>query len=207
MIYVASSWRNEHQPAVVAALRESGHEVYDMTTPRSWQTYYRPRAIPSTPAECAIAWPWRRLIWKPLEGHAGHYELQSNPVSGPWAHESELLDYFNLFGLWSLEGRTRRIWGKRGWAYGKLVSAVVFRKQPEPIGTGIEAAPVAPPALVCRLTLTFEPWPLPLLGVHVGLGPYDDPAATLESVKRPQMIRMGKPSILIPPKKQGTGSD
>lgn len=28
-IYVASSWRNEHQPDVVRALREDGHEVYD----------------------------------------------------------------------------------------------------------------------------------------------------------------------------------
>src|ERR1700720_650862 len=28
-IYVASSWRNEYQPAVVKLLREDGHEVYD----------------------------------------------------------------------------------------------------------------------------------------------------------------------------------
>ena len=28
-IYVASSWRNEFQPGVVAALRSDGHEVYD----------------------------------------------------------------------------------------------------------------------------------------------------------------------------------
>lgn len=28
-IYVASSWRNEFQPGVVAALREDGHDVYD----------------------------------------------------------------------------------------------------------------------------------------------------------------------------------
>ena len=28
-IYVASSWRNDFQPGVVAALREDGHEVYD----------------------------------------------------------------------------------------------------------------------------------------------------------------------------------
>ena len=28
-VYVASSWRNTFQPAVVAALREDGHEVYD----------------------------------------------------------------------------------------------------------------------------------------------------------------------------------
>ncbi len=28
-IYVASSWRNDFQPGVVAALREDGHQVYD----------------------------------------------------------------------------------------------------------------------------------------------------------------------------------
>ncbi len=28
-IYVASSWKNEHQPNVVTALRADGHEVYD----------------------------------------------------------------------------------------------------------------------------------------------------------------------------------
>jgi len=33
-IYVASSWRNERQPGVVAALREDGHEVYDFRHPK-----------------------------------------------------------------------------------------------------------------------------------------------------------------------------
>lgn len=33
-IYVASSWRNETQPIVVASLRERGHEVYDFKNPR-----------------------------------------------------------------------------------------------------------------------------------------------------------------------------
>ena len=32
-IYVASSWRNEQQPAVVAVLRELGAEVYDFRNP------------------------------------------------------------------------------------------------------------------------------------------------------------------------------
>lgn len=32
-IYVASSWRNEQQPAVVARLRAEGHEVYDFRQP------------------------------------------------------------------------------------------------------------------------------------------------------------------------------
>lgn len=32
-IYVASSWRNPKQPAVVERLREAGHEVYDFRNP------------------------------------------------------------------------------------------------------------------------------------------------------------------------------
>ena len=32
-IYVASSWRNDHQPGVVRALRDEGHEVYDFRNP------------------------------------------------------------------------------------------------------------------------------------------------------------------------------
>jgi len=33
-IYVASSWRNEHQPQVVRELREAGFEVYDFREKR-----------------------------------------------------------------------------------------------------------------------------------------------------------------------------
>lgn len=32
-IYLASSWRNPHQPTVLAALRAAGHEVYDFRNP------------------------------------------------------------------------------------------------------------------------------------------------------------------------------
>lgn len=32
-IYVASSWRNEHQQYIVNVLREAGHEVYDFKHP------------------------------------------------------------------------------------------------------------------------------------------------------------------------------
>ena len=34
-IYVASSWRNEYYPEVVAKLREAGHDVYDFRNPPS----------------------------------------------------------------------------------------------------------------------------------------------------------------------------
>ena len=32
-IYVASSWRNQHQPGLVTILREAGHDVYDFRNP------------------------------------------------------------------------------------------------------------------------------------------------------------------------------
>jgi len=37
-IYVASSWRNEFQPAVVEFLRSMGHEVYDFRNPAPGNT-------------------------------------------------------------------------------------------------------------------------------------------------------------------------
>lgn len=36
-IYVASSWRNQHQPSVVRILRSAGHEVYDFKNPAPGQ--------------------------------------------------------------------------------------------------------------------------------------------------------------------------
>ncbi len=52
-IYVASSWRNEHQPRVVAELREWGHEVYDFRNPPNksgfgWEQV-NPRHVPGAP--------------------------------------------------------------------------------------------------------------------------------------------------------------
>ena len=32
-VYVATSWKNIHQPAVIACLRDAGHEVYDFRQP------------------------------------------------------------------------------------------------------------------------------------------------------------------------------
>jgi hypothetical protein len=65
-IYVASSWRNEEQPAVVAALRAEGYEVYDFHNP--------------APGEHGFAWSeidpnWRD--WTPLQ----FFEALSHPIA------------------------------------------------------------------------------------------------------------------------------
>ena len=49
-IYVASSWRNAQQPAVVARLREAGHEVYDFRNPAPANVAARHNALGG--AEC-----------------------------------------------------------------------------------------------------------------------------------------------------------
>lgn len=44
-LYVASSWRNMDQPAVVGALREAGHEVYDFKHPKEGDHGFRWRDV------------------------------------------------------------------------------------------------------------------------------------------------------------------
>jgi hypothetical protein len=44
-IYVASSWRNEFQLAVVVVLRSMGHEVYDFRNPKEGNTGFAWSAI------------------------------------------------------------------------------------------------------------------------------------------------------------------
>lgn len=60
-IYVASSWRNERQPGVVAALRADGHEVYD---PRNTQTYFEWKQTSEKPVE-----DWTPVDWLDAINH------------------------------------------------------------------------------------------------------------------------------------------
>lgn len=59
-IYVASSWRNNLQPAIVLILRRCGHEVYDFRNPAPGNVGFNWRAIDPnwenwTPEEYAAA--------------------------------------------------------------------------------------------------------------------------------------------------------
>lgn len=50
-IYLASSWRNAHQPHVLASLRAAGHDVYDFRNP----------------APGNIGFGWRQTIDRPIK--------------------------------------------------------------------------------------------------------------------------------------------
>lgn len=62
-VYVASSWRNTHQPDVVAALRTEGHTVYDFRHPREGDNGFHWTAI--TPA----AKPWSADVLRSVLEH------------------------------------------------------------------------------------------------------------------------------------------
>ena len=61
-IYVASSWRNPLQPAVVAALRDLGHEVYDFRNP---------------PTRSGFSWSEVNPDWKITDGRAGYVDADT----------------------------------------------------------------------------------------------------------------------------------
>lgn len=64
-VYVASSWRNEQQQAVVAALRSAGHEVYDFKNPPG-----------------GTGFGWRKVTDEPLPWSAERTrEVLSHPIA------------------------------------------------------------------------------------------------------------------------------
>jgi len=73
-IYVASSWRNDHQPKVCEVLRAAGHEVYDFRNPKPGNEGFSWRQVDPThkPGDPVTAEHWRRLVDYPvaLEGYA-----------------------------------------------------------------------------------------------------------------------------------------
>lgn len=74
-VYVASSWRNEHQPDVVKALREAGHGVYDFRNPG--------------PGDQGFHWSWIDPDWQqwtPQEFRANlNHDIALNGYGKDWA--------------------------------------------------------------------------------------------------------------------------
>lgn len=64
-VYLASSWKNQNQQSVVAALRAAGHEVYDFKNPIPGNTGFSWRQIlPDPPPWSAEA--TRRVLEHPI---------------------------------------------------------------------------------------------------------------------------------------------
>jgi hypothetical protein len=97
-VYVASSWRNDRQPAVVCDLRQEGHEVYDFRHPggnhpdgfhwseidpawRSWTPSQFREGLNHPIAQEGLAVDYRALRWCDAvvlvlpSGRSSHLEL------------------------------------------------------------------------------------------------------------------------------------
>lgn len=96
-IYVASSWRNERQPAVVSELRAAGHAVYDFRHPapgckgfawadidpmwQGWDAESFRRMLDHPVAKAGFTADWRAMQWADAVvlvlpcGRSAHLEL------------------------------------------------------------------------------------------------------------------------------------
>lgn len=112
-IYVASSWRNYLQPAIVSLLRSSGHEVYDFRNPAPGNTGF---------AWSAIDPYWQ--AWTPQE----YRDALEHPIAKEgFAHDMNALRACDACVLVLPSGRSASF--EFGWAIGngKKGAVVMFQ--------------------------------------------------------------------------------
>lgn len=116
-IYVASSWRNEHQPEVVQALRNMGHEVYDFRNPREGDNGFHW-------SEIDPAWE----LWTPER----YLEYLSHPMAvTAFASDMDALGWCEAVVAVQPFGRSASL--ELGWAVGagKLTVLLLAAGEPE----------------------------------------------------------------------------
>ena len=75
-IYVASSWRNQHYPEVVATLREVGHNVYDFRNPPSGDPGFKWSSV----SEDYMDWTpqqYREMLHHPKADRQFHNDIKA----------------------------------------------------------------------------------------------------------------------------------
>ena len=79
-IYVASSWRNQHQPRVVGLLRELGHEVYDFLNPEPGNAGFRWLDVFPNWAAMGVEWMGREYTEAIPPAYAEYIARQLTPA-------------------------------------------------------------------------------------------------------------------------------
>lgn len=116
-IYVASSWRNTHQQAIVAALREAGHDVYDFRNPR--------------PGDKGFAWSEIDPNWLNWDPETFRRCLTHPIAKDGFASDMDALASCDACVLVLPCGRSAHL--ELGWAAGAgKLTAVLFTGQDEP---------------------------------------------------------------------------
>lgn len=116
-IYVASSWRNEKQPDVVAMLRRMGHEVYDFRNP----------------AFNAGGFSWRQMDpdWETWSPGDFRDRLQTDPVaSHGYVNDLRALEWCDTCVLVMPCGRSAHL--ELGVAKGRGKRTIILLSEGEP---------------------------------------------------------------------------
>lgn len=88
-IYLATSWRNDAYPAVLAALRAAGHEVYDF---RDTNASFHWREI-DVPLEVRSPWSAGELARQLAEAERGGYDISGDPFVMKCAERHDWRDW------------------------------------------------------------------------------------------------------------------
>lgn len=116
-IYVASSWRNARQPAVVAALREAGHEVYDFRHP--------------SPGNDGFHWSDVDPDWRNWDGERFTNALNHPVAVAGYGLDKAALDWCQACVLVLPSGRSAHL--EAGYAIGQgKPTAILLEEKQEP---------------------------------------------------------------------------
>lgn len=116
-IYVASSWRNEEQPAVVAALRDQGHEVYDFKNPRE--------------GDHGFHWQKVSVNWQQWTVPEYIGAITHDPIArAGFASDFDAMEWADVFVLVMPCGRSAHL--EAGWAIGVGKPTCIYLPPGEP---------------------------------------------------------------------------
>jgi hypothetical protein len=115
-IYVASSWRNKKQPAVVSELKAQGHEVYDFRNPKDGDNGFHWSEIDPN---------WKS--WTPEEYRA---HLDHTIAERGFKNDFDAMEWADTFVLVQPCGRSAHL--ELGWACGAGKKTCILLDNGEP---------------------------------------------------------------------------
>lgn len=129
-IYLASSWRNEYQPDVLAALRADGHEVYDFRNP--------------SPGDIGFSWSAIDPKWKEWTPEQFREALKHPLSQNGHSLDQTAMAWCNTGVLLLPSGSSAHL--EAGWLAGQLKPTIVYApalREPELMYKTFELVPAS----------------------------------------------------------------
>lgn len=113
-IYVASSWRNQHQPDVVTALRNANHDVYDFRNP---------------PASTGFQWSELDPLWENWTAESYRENLQKPRAQEGFLSDFNAMKWADVCVLVLPCGRSAHL--ELGWMAGQQKRTIILTRDGE----------------------------------------------------------------------------